>query len=88
MANASHWFRTNFGYAKTFLPSDIRGVEDASGLHGVLDLVTTVGLEGPGWPADNCGRRFFGTFDGAALASLRPVLVRAWHRRHAGRQLR
>jgi len=63
-------FRTNFGYAKTFLPRDIRGVEDRVRITtAFLDLGDKLlGLRGRLGRQTTVADGIFGTFDGAALS--------------------
>jgi tetratricopeptide (TPR) repeat protein len=63
-------FRTNFGYAKTFLPRDIRGVEDRVRITtAFLDLGDKLlGLRGRVGRQTTVADGIFGTFDGAALS--------------------
>jgi tetratricopeptide (TPR) repeat protein len=63
-------FRTSFGYAKTFLPRDIRGVEDRVRITtAFLDLGDKLlGLRGRLGRQTTVADGIFGTFDGAALS--------------------
>jgi len=63
-------FRTNFGYAKTFLPRDIRGVEDRVRITtAFLDLGDKLlGVRGRLGRQTTVADGIFGTFDGATVA--------------------
>jgi tetratricopeptide (TPR) repeat protein len=63
-------FRTDFGYARNFLPRDIRGAEDRVRITtAFLDLNDKLlGLRGRVGRQTTVGDGIFGTFDGAALS--------------------
>jgi len=63
-------FRTNFGYAQTFLPKNIQGVEDRVRIStAFLDLGDKLlGLRGRVGRQTTVADGIFGTFDGAALS--------------------